>query len=79
MFDLIPKHGGYRKLKSFQVSQLVYNVTVRFVDHYIDRFNRTKNQMVQVARSVAQNIAEASLNNFTRCAAPKGEINNDPF
>ncbi len=21
---LIPKHGGYRKLKSFQVAQLVY-------------------------------------------------------
>jgi hypothetical protein len=24
---LIPKHGGYRKLKSFQVAQLVYDVT----------------------------------------------------
>jgi hypothetical protein len=26
---LIPKHDGYRKLKSFQVAQLVYDVTVR--------------------------------------------------
>lgn len=26
---LIPKHGGYRKLKSFQVAQLIYDVTVR--------------------------------------------------
>jgi hypothetical protein len=25
---LIPKHGGYRSLKSFQIAQLVYNVTV---------------------------------------------------
>mgnify|MGYP007088144402 CR=1 FL=1 len=32
MSDLIPKHGGYRKLKSFQVAQLVYDVTVRFCD-----------------------------------------------
>ncbi|RMD97072.1 MAG: four helix bundle protein, partial [Calditrichaeota bacterium] len=24
---LIPKHGGYRKLKSFQIAQLVYDVT----------------------------------------------------
>lgn len=24
--SLIPKHGGYRKLKSFQVAQLVYDV-----------------------------------------------------
>ncbi|KMQ49795.1 hypothetical protein CHISP_3312 [Chitinispirillum alkaliphilum] len=60
MSDLIPKHGGYRKLKSFQISQLVYDITVRFVDRYIDRFSRTKDQMVQAARSGVQNIAEGS-------------------
>lgn len=27
---LIPLQGGYRKLKSFQVAQLAYDVTVRF-------------------------------------------------
>jgi hypothetical protein len=27
---LIPLHCGYRKLKSFQVAQLVYDVTARF-------------------------------------------------
>ena len=27
---LIPAHGGYRKLKSFQVVQLAYDLTVRF-------------------------------------------------
>ena len=26
---LIPKHGGYHKLKSFQVAQLIYDVIVR--------------------------------------------------
>jgi hypothetical protein len=26
---LVPKHGGYRRLKSFQMAQLVYDVTVR--------------------------------------------------
>ncbi len=57
---LIPKHGGYRKLKSFQVSQLVYDITVRFCDKYIDRFSRTKDQMVQAARAGVQNIAEGS-------------------
>jgi hypothetical protein len=31
---LMPPHGGYRHLKSFQVSQLVYDVTVRFCDRY---------------------------------------------
>ncbi len=57
---LIPKHGGYRRLKSFQVAQLVYDVTVRFCDRYIDRRSRTHDQMVQAARSGVQNIAEGS-------------------
>lgn len=58
---LIPKHGGYRRLKSFQVAQLVYDVTVRFCDRYVDRRSRTRDQMVQAARSGVQNIAEGSM------------------
>ena len=57
---LIPLHGGYRKLKSFQVAQLVYDVTVRFCDRYINKRSRTHDQMVQAARSGVQNIAEGS-------------------
>ena len=57
---LIPKHGGYRKLKSFQVSQLIYDITVRFCDRYIAKRSRTNDQMVQAARSGVQNIAEGS-------------------
>lgn len=58
--SLIQAHGGYRKLKSFQVAQLVFDVTVRFCEKYIDKFSRTKDQMVQAARSGVQNIAEGS-------------------
>lgn len=57
---LVPPHGGYRKLKSFQIAQLVYDITVRFCDRYIDRRSRTHDQMVQAARSGVQNIAEGS-------------------
>src|SRR2546426_2136626 len=57
---LIPLHGGYRKLKSFQVAQLAYDVTVRFCNRYIEKRSRTHDQMVQAARSGAQNIAEGS-------------------
>ena len=57
---LVPKHGGYRRLKSFQVAQLVYDVTVRFCERYVDRRSRTHDQMVQAARSGVQNIAEGS-------------------
>jgi four helix bundle suffix protein len=59
--SLIPKHGGYRKLKSFQVAELVYDVTVRFCDRYVDRRSRTHDQMVQAARSGIQNIVEGSV------------------
>jgi four helix bundle suffix protein len=57
---LLPPHGGYRNLKSFQVAQLVYDLTVRFCDRYISKRSRTHDQMVQAARSGVQNIAEGS-------------------
>jgi len=57
---LIPKHGGYRRLKSFQVAELIFDLTTRFCDRYIDRRSRTHDQMVQAARSGTRNIAEGS-------------------
>lgn len=57
---LIPEQGGYRKLLSFKVSQLVYDVTVLFCDRYISIKSRTHDQMVQAARSGVQNVAEGS-------------------
>src|SRR5438445_10521717 len=58
--NLIPPHGGYRELKSFQHAELVYDATVRFCDRFIDPRSRTHDQMVQAARSGRQNIAEGS-------------------
>jgi hypothetical protein len=57
---LIPPHGGYEKLKSYQMSVLVYDATVKFCDRFIDRKSRTHDQMVQAARSGNKNIAEGS-------------------
>lgn len=57
---MIPVHGGYRHLKSFQIGQLAFDVTVRFCDRYISPRSRTHDQMVQAARSGVQNIAEGS-------------------
>jgi four helix bundle suffix protein len=57
---LIPKHGGYRSLKSFQVAQLAYDVTVLFCEKFVSKRSRTHDQMVQAARSGVQNIAEGS-------------------
>ena len=58
--SLIPSHGGYRNLKSFQSAEIVYDATVKFCDRFIDKRSRTHDQMVQAARSGRQNIAEGS-------------------
>src|SRR6266576_3208845 len=57
---VMPPHGGYEKLLSFQKARIVYDATVFFCDRYIDRRSRTHDQMVQAARSGKQNILEGS-------------------
>jgi four helix bundle suffix protein len=58
---LIPPHGGYRELQSYQMAEIVYDATVMFCNRLIDRRSRTHDQMVQAARSGKQNIAEGSM------------------
>jgi four helix bundle suffix protein len=57
----IPPHGGYRKLLSYQKAEIVYDATVHFCDRFIDKRSRTRDQMIQAARSGKQNILEGSL------------------
>ena len=58
--QLIPLHGGYPDLKSYQMAEIVHDTTVVFCDRFIDRRSRTHDQMVQAARSGKQNITEGS-------------------
>lgn len=59
--QLIPPHGGYRELQSYQMAEIVYDATVAFCNRFLDRRSRTHDQMVQAARSGKQNIAEGSM------------------
>ena len=59
--SFIDPHGGFRNLKSYQMSEIVYDATVVFCDRWIGRHSRTHDQMVQAARSGKQNIAEGSM------------------
>jgi len=59
--SIIPPHGGYRDLKSYQMAEIVYDATVVFCDRFINLRSRTHDQMVQAARSGKQNIAEGSM------------------
>src|SRR5512136_2804704 len=58
---LIPPHGGYRTLQSYQMAEIVFDATVVFCGRFIDRRSRTHDQMAQAARSGKQNIAEGSM------------------
>jgi restriction system protein len=58
---IIPPHGGYRNLKSYQTAEIIYDATAAFCDRFIDRRSRTHDQMVQAARSGKQNIAEGTM------------------
>ena len=62
---VMPPSGGYRRLRSFQSAQLAYDATVIFCDRFVDKRSRTRDQMVQAARSGVQNIAEGSMASAT--------------
>ena len=64
--------GGYENLKVYDLTTLIYDITVRFVELYIPQNSRTCDQMVQAARSGKQNIAEGSVDAAT---SAKLEIN----
>src|SRR5579884_2956162 len=53
--------AGYKYLKSYQLSVVIYDLTVEFVNRYIPKNSRTCDQMTQAARSGKQNIAEGYL------------------
>ena len=63
--DLLLPSGGYKLLKSFRLAQLIYDITVPFAELYIPAESRTRDQMVQAARSGVQNIAEGSVDAAT--------------
>ncbi len=57
----IPPHGGYKNLLSYQKAEIVYDATVYFCNRFIDKWDRTRDQMIQAARSGKQNIIEGSM------------------
>lgn len=57
--------GGYRKLVVFQITEIIYDITYYFTGIYLDKKDRTVDQMIQAARSGKQNIAEGSKASVT--------------
>jgi four helix bundle suffix protein len=57
----IPPHGGYEKLLSYQKAKIVYDGTACFCARFLEKRDRTYDQMIQAARSGKQNIIEGSM------------------
>lgn len=56
----IPPHGGHVGLLSYHKALIVFQGTVRFCERFLEKRDRTVDQMVQAARSGKQNIVEGS-------------------
>ena len=56
----IPPNGGYESLHSYQKAPVVYDATVHFCARFLEKRDRTYDQMVQAARSGKQNNVEGS-------------------
>lgn len=63
--NFIPQKGYYRKLRVYQVAEIIYDVTFIFTQRFLAKGDRTVDQMVQAARSGKQNIAEGSAAGIT--------------
>jgi len=57
---LTTAHGNYRALRSYQKAEVIYDLTYCFCQRFLERRDRTVDQMIQAARSGKQNIAEGS-------------------
>ena len=53
--------GNYQKLKVLKITQVVFDITVLFTERYVNYLSRTRDQMVQAARSTCQNIVEGNI------------------
>lgn len=56
---LLPR-GNYQELRSFRKAEVIYDLTRVFCARFLERGDRTIDQMVQAARSGKQNIVEGS-------------------
>lgn len=63
--NFIPQQGFYKNLRVYRVTEIIYDVTYIFVRRFLEKGDRTVDQMVQAARSSKQNIAEGSAAGVT--------------
>lgn len=60
MSGFLKNKGGYRNLRVYRLSEIIYDLSIIFAGQYIRQGSRTRDQIEQAARSGKQNIAEGS-------------------
>ena len=58
MPNIVPNKNNYKALLSYQKAESIYDITFFFAHRFLDKGDRTIDQMVQAARSGKQNIVE---------------------
>ena len=71
MEQLVPQRGDYKKLLSYQKTDVIYQLTYFFCNKFLKPSDRTVDQMIQAARSGKQNIIEGTATSGT---SSKSEI-----
>lgn len=65
MGGFLKQGGGYRNLRVFKLTEIIYDLTVLFAAKEVRVGSRTRDQVEQAARSGRQNIAEGSVASTT--------------
>lgn len=60
MSGFLAQGGGYRNLRVYKLTEIIYDLSVIFAEKFIRKGSRTRDQIEQAARSGKQNIAEGS-------------------
>lgn len=56
--EIIPNIGNYNNLLTYKKAVIIYDITYYFCKNYLEKKDRTVDQMIQAARSGKQNIVE---------------------
>ncbi len=60
MITFLKNKGNFKQLIAYQKAECIFDITFYFAHKYLERGDRTIDQMIQAARSGKQNIAEGS-------------------
>ena len=60
MSAILKRKGDYNNLIAYKKSVIIYDITFFFTQHFLQKGDRTIDQMLQAARSGKQNIAEGN-------------------